>query len=71
MSKRGAFAIPELPGCRHTHYKDEPTGYVAWFDWVERKATTHEQLQCPVCHRWAIWKPKRKRAAPGETEQTP
>lgn len=35
-----------------------PSGYVAWHEWAERKAKTHNQLQCPTCGTWAIWKPK-------------
>jgi len=37
-----------------------PSDYVAWHEWAEKKAATHEQTRCPTCGRWAIWKPKPK-----------
>ena len=42
--------------CRHTPC---PTGYVAWHEWAEKKALTHEQERCPGCGLWAIWRRKR------------
>lgn len=38
-----------------------PPGYVAWHEWVERKARTHEQHRCPGCGLWKIWRPKKTR----------
>ncbi len=42
----------------------DPTGYIAWHEWAEKKARTHTQHQCPTCGFWAIWKRKPKPAAP-------
>lgn len=55
-----AYPLREQPGCEHT---PSPDGYIAWHEWAERKAETHEQERCPVCGLWAIWKPKRRRGA--------
>jgi len=38
--------------CKHT---PAPTGYAQWVDWAERKAKTHDQVECPHCGRFAIW----------------
>jgi hypothetical protein len=38
--------------CKHT---PSPGGYVAWHEWAEKKAETHEQVRCPVCGRWSVW----------------
>ena len=35
-----------------------PDGYLAWHEWAEKKAKTHEQTQCPTCGFWSIWKRK-------------
>jgi hypothetical protein len=32
-----------------------PTGYIAWHEWAERKAKTHDQRQCLHCGSWAVW----------------
>lgn len=40
-----------------------PEGYLAWYDWAERKSLTHEQERCPECGLWAIWKRKRRKAS--------
>lgn len=56
------WAQRQLDECpdRAKHYagKDEPSGYVAWHEWVERKGNTHNQLKCPGCGLYAIWKKK-------------
>ena len=38
-----------------------PDGYVAWMEWAEKKAKTHEQIKCPVCKTYSIWKRKAKK----------
>lgn len=45
-----------MTACKHT---PSPSGYVEWHEWAERKAKTHDQTQCLVCGRWAIWKKRR------------
>lgn len=45
--------------CKHT---PEPSGYVAWHEWAEKKAKTHVQQQCPVCGLWKIWRRKKQPA---------
>lgn len=47
-----------LGDCVHPNEPTEPTGYVAWHEWVEKYAETHDQGQCPDCGLWAIWTPK-------------
>lgn len=44
----------------HSPLKDEPTGYIAWFEWAERKAKTHKQTRCPDCGLFVVWKPVRE-----------
>jgi DNA-directed RNA polymerase subunit RPC12/RpoP len=39
--------------CRHTPC---PKGYVDWHLWAERKSKTYEQVRCPNCGLWAIWR---------------
>lgn len=46
--------------CRHTK---SPTGYVAWHEWAEKKAKTHEQERCPNCGLWAVWVKRSQRPA--------
>lgn len=51
--------IVDVPGCldadRHT---PQPPGYLAWHEWAEGMAETHEQVRCPGCALWTIWEPK-------------
>lgn len=48
------YAKDTCPG-EHT---PQPTGYLAWHHWAEKKAKTHVQRKCPVCGLWAIWVPR-------------
>lgn len=52
---------PEVTGdlreCRN--HTDAPSGYLAWHEWAEKKARTHDQFRCPGCGLFKIW---RKRA---------
>ncbi len=46
--------------CKHCGHKGrghvkEPSGYVPWFEWAEKKGKTHEQQRCPDCGRFTIW----------------
>lgn len=43
-------------------YRDEPKGYVAWFEWVERMSRRYEQRACPDCGRFTIWRLRRSDA---------
>ena len=43
---------------KHTPIPDYAVGYVAWMEWAEKKAKTHEQIKCPVCQTYSIWKRK-------------
>lgn len=51
--------------CQHT---PKPMGYIDLALWMEKKARTHEQMRCPECGRWAIW--KRKARAAGRPSRT-
>lgn len=42
-------------GCEHPRLPDEPSGYLAWHEWAEKKSETHVQRQCPKCRLWVIW----------------
>ena len=44
-----------MPCDDHTY---GPSGYVAWHEWAERMAETHDQEQCSGCGLWMIWTPK-------------
>jgi len=35
-----------------------PSGYTAWFDWMEEMRKTHKQVRCPTCQCFSIWIPK-------------
>ena len=48
--------------CEHPYMKDEPSGYLQWTEWAEKKSKTHDQTQCPDCGLWAIYSRKRKTA---------
>lgn len=43
--------------CKHT---EGPTGYIARHEWLERMAKRYDQIQCPKCGQWAIWKVRPK-----------
>ena len=40
------------------HAEGQPSGYLAWHNWVEQMSATHDQQQCPDCKLWVIWSPK-------------
>ena len=40
------------------HTQNQPRGYVAWFEWAEKKSRRHYQVKCPGCGRFEIWKRK-------------
>lgn len=42
--------------CKHGY--QGPESYIGRSDWAEQKMRTHEQVQCPKCGLWAIWKRK-------------
>jgi hypothetical protein len=37
----------------------QPESYLAWHEWAEQMARTHDQHQCGGCGLWAIWTRKR------------
>lgn len=47
--------------CQHPYLADEPSGYLAWGEWAERKAKTHVQRRCERCGLWVRWVPRRPR----------
>lgn len=54
-----------MTACRHCGrkgrgYRNEPAGYVAWFDWaglMTRKGYVQER--CPGCKRFSVWTKRR------------
>ena len=43
----------------------QPSGYMAWQDWVNEQRKTHRQTRCPTCKCWSVWVPKPARARLG------
>lgn len=39
-------------------HEPHPLGYVAFFEWADEKAKTHDQARCRGCGRLAIWVPR-------------
>jgi hypothetical protein len=39
-----------------------PSGQLQWASWAEVKNKTHVQQQCPTCHLWTIWVPRKAKA---------
>ena len=35
-----------------------PAGYIAWHEWAEKRSKTHDQLKCPDCGLYVIWRRK-------------
>lgn len=50
------------------HSPSGPSGYTDWFEWAQKKGETHDQLRCPTCGFYVIWKRKRV-GAPRESEE--
>ena len=44
--------------CEHPYLKSEPSGYLAWHEWAEKRSRRYEQEQCPDCGLWVIWRRK-------------
>jgi hypothetical protein len=55
MSDHSVTRVRVKDDCRHPYLRDEPSGYLAWHEWAEKKAKTHEQRQCPKCGLWSIY----------------
>ncbi len=51
---KSAEDCPDI--AKHSKFKDEPHGYLGWHEWAEKKGGTHDQLRCPACGFYAIWK---------------
>lgn len=41
--------------CKHTR---QPDSYLEWHAWAEKKIKTHDQVECPHCGKFAVWKKK-------------
>lgn len=39
---------------------NEPTRYLSWHTWAEKKSKNHNQLKCEKCGLFHIWKRKIK-----------
>lgn len=55
VRKLVAEDVPPICSQSKLHAKDAPEGYLAWHEWAEKKAKTHDQSQCPGCGRWKVW----------------
>ena len=40
-----------------------PAGYVQWHEWAEWIDKTHRNVRCTGCDRYAVWVPRRNKAA--------
>lgn len=40
-----------------------PVGYTQWHEWADKMSKTHEQVRCPSCGLFTIWKRKEKPVA--------
>ena len=51
-------AVPACPHCgrKGQGYKQQPTDYGGAQEWADWMLKTYEQLQCPGCQRYTIWK---------------
>lgn len=45
--------------CHILRMKGEPSGYIDWHEWAEKKTKTHKQIKCKGCGLFHIWKRKR------------
>lgn len=52
------FVVPWL--CKRPREPDEPTDYLSWHAWAERKSKTHWQVRCPACGMLHVWRPRRR-----------
>lgn len=43
-----------VKGMKCKHIK-EPTGYIEWHNWAEKKSRTHRQIRCEKCGLYKIW----------------
>ena len=43
-----------------------PVGYVAWWEWAEKKMKRHYQIRCDECGLFKIWKRKPEHMADDE-----
>jgi hypothetical protein len=46
--------------CNHPKPRGMPTGYVAWFEWLDKHGDKWRQERCPKCGLWVVWTRKRK-----------
>lgn len=45
--------------CEHPYEKGEPSGYLQWHAWAEKREKTYSQSQCPECGLWVIYERRR------------
>jgi len=53
-ARHGGTPRTTCPDTKKLHSK-EPSGYLQWHEWAEKKAKTHEQTRCPTCGYWVVW----------------
>lgn len=77
---RGSDPLPPLPppvpepgsvreaSCpNRTNHTPSPPAYLAWHEWAEHKAKTHQQIRCGGCNLLVIWVPKTEVEKAGES----
>ena len=62
-SEPTAEDIERIKNTCKNHTPNQPTGYVAWFDWAKKMSKTHKQIKCEGCGLYSVWVPKQKRKA--------
>lgn len=60
MARKDAMSNAWVTACT-PRLTDEPTGYLQWHAWAERKAIAHRQLKCAKCGLWHLWERKPKK----------
>lgn len=43
------------------NHTNQPSGYIAWHDWAQKKTKTHRQVRCQGCGLFSIWVPRKSR----------
>jgi predicted RNA-binding Zn-ribbon protein involved in translation (DUF1610 family) len=57
--KTQVFACPHC-GMKGRNYRKQPTDYGMAQEWAEKLLKTHDQLACPGCGRYTVWRKRAK-----------
>ena len=69
--ERDSETLPHRPCPNEREHTSGPGDYGAWSEWAKRMAKTHDQLACPGCGLFKIWKRRQQpRDSRGEGVKT-